>query len=74
VLKITCLRYGAAMSNSTDHKKLDTPALIEEWRLLHPEFTNEDWNYAMNEVKHYIKIAWQVYREAHPDWNLPETL
>ncbi len=48
--------------------------MLAEWRALHPEFSDEDWDFAMAEVKEYLKIAWEIYREQHSDLNLPETL
>ena len=62
------------MTTNSDQRKSEARALMAEWRSLHPEFSDEDWEYAMNELKEYIKLAWMIYRQKHPDLNLPESL
>lgn len=51
-----------------------TQELLMEWRNLHPEYSDEEWDYAVAEMKEYIKIAWEIYRQKHANLDLPETL
>jgi hypothetical protein len=62
---------------------MDTPSMkraerekgsLNEWKTLHQEFSEEDWNFAMEELKEYLKLAWIAYRQQHPEHNLPDTL
>jgi hypothetical protein len=48
--------------------------LLVKWRDRHPELTDEQFEEAMTELKAYLRLAWEVYRQQHPDRDLPETL
>jgi hypothetical protein len=48
--------------------------LLAEWRALHPEFTDEEFDAAMRELRVYLRLAWMVYRQQYPDLDLPDTL
>ena len=48
--------------------------LLVEWRARHPELTDDQFEEAMLELKEYLRLAWEVYRQQHPDRDLPETL
>jgi len=51
-----------------------TPDLLTEWRSRHPEFTDEEFEEAMLELSEYLRLAWPVYCQQHPELDLPETL
>jgi len=55
-------------------EKPSADELLKEWHALHPEFNDAEWDEAMEEIKEYLKIAWGVYRDQHPDLDLPEQL
>ena len=48
--------------------------LLAEWRSLHPEFTDKEWDEAMRELRVYLRLAWTIYRQKHADLDLPDTL
>jgi hypothetical protein len=48
--------------------------LITEWRSLHPEFSDEEFDEALVELRAYLRLAWTVYRAQHPDLDLPDSL
>ena len=41
---------------------------------MHPELTDEQFAEALSEFKLYLRLAWNVYRQQHPDLDLPEAL
>jgi len=63
-----------AMSINTELKAISNRELIAEWRSLHPEFTDEEFEEALVELRAYLRLAWTVYRAQHPDLNLPDSL
>ena len=63
-----------AMSINPELKVISNRALIAEWRSLHPEFTDEEFEEALVELRAYLRLAWTVYRAQHPDLNLPDSL
>lgn len=48
--------------------------LLTEWRSRHSEFTDEEFEEAMCELSEYLRLAWPVYCQQHPELDLPETL
>jgi hypothetical protein len=62
------------MSINTERKETSNRALIEEWRSLHPEFTDEEFEEALVELRAYLRLAWTVYKAQHSDLNLPDSL
>jgi hypothetical protein len=50
------------------------PDLLTEWRARHSEFSNEEFEEAMDELSEYLRLAWPVYCHQHPELDLPETL
>lgn len=63
-----------AMSINIESNEISNHALIAEWRLRHPEFTDEEFEEAMDELSEYLRLAWPVYCQQHPELDLPETL
>lgn len=62
------------MSTSQERKEESRRKLIAEWRSLHPEFTDEEFDEALVELRAYLHLAWTVYRTQHPDLDLPDSL
>jgi hypothetical protein len=61
-------------NNNLDQTDNSLQALLKEWRLLHPEFTDAEFDEAMQEIRIYLRLAWAVYRQQHPNLDLPDAL
>ena len=62
------------MSTSQERNEESRQKLIAEWRSLHPEFTDEEFDEALVELRAYLRLAWTVYKAQHPNLDLPESL
>jgi hypothetical protein len=61
-------------NNNIDRPDGSLQALLKEWRLLHPEFTDAEFDEAMQEIRVYLRLAWTAYRQQHPNRDLPDAL
>ncbi len=66
--------YALSMKNYVEPEESMPQGRLSEWRLCHPEFTDREWEEAMMELKPYLKIAWNVYRQQYPHLDLPDSL
>ena len=62
------------MHNQIDRTEGASQTLLAEWRSLHPDFTDHEFDEAMRELRFYLRLAWTVYRPLHPELNLPDEL
>ena len=61
-------------TRSTIFQNEETQRLLREWHSLHPEFTDEEFEEAIEEICAYVRLAWTVFRQKYPDLDLPDTL
>ena len=66
--------YVARMNIDTRRVEASKVEDLAEWRSLHPEFTDEEFDEALIELRAYLRLAWVVYRARNPDLNLPDSL
>ncbi len=61
------------MRINDEQEKRTLQGELLEWRALHPELSDEAFDEAMRELRIYLPIAWQAFRESHPELQLPES-
>jgi hypothetical protein len=62
------------MQNIIDRQDGPLQPQLSEWRSLHPEFTDAEFEEAMQELRAYLRLAWTIYRQQHPHLDLPDVL
>lgn len=70
---LRCYDYALRMNDRLPQTNAMSD-LLTEWRAVHPELTDEQFAEALTELKRYLDVAWNVYRQQHPALDLPETL
>jgi hypothetical protein len=66
--------YIVEMHSQINRSDEASKALLAEWHSLHPEFTDEEFDEAMRELRRYLRLAWAAYRHLHPELDIPDEL
>lgn len=62
------------MRINDEQEKKPIPRELLEWRALHPEFTDTEFDEALVELRAYLRLAWTVYKAQHSNLDLPDSL